>query len=97
MSGATWDETCLPARVSALKDFRFVERRYPELRFDGFNFANHPNFGDPNASLSSNAVNAAGVAITGHGRFWDHQQPARRHQYAGVANEPEAGVLTVSG
>ena len=58
----TWD-------FSALKDFRFVERRYLELRFDGFNFANHPNFGDPNASLSSNAVNAAGVAIPGTGAF----------------------------
>ena len=58
----TWD-------FSALKDFHFVERRYLELRFDGFNFANHPNFGDPNASLSSNAVNAAGVAIPGTGAF----------------------------
>jgi hypothetical protein len=58
----TWD-------FSALKDFRFAERRYPEFRFEGFNFANHPNFGDPNASITSNAVNAAGVAIPGTGAF----------------------------
>ena len=58
----TWD-------FSALKDFRFAERRYLEFRFEGFNFANHPNFGDPNASNSSNAVNAAGVAIPGTGAF----------------------------
>jgi hypothetical protein len=58
----TWD-------FSTLKDFHFAERRYFQFRFEGFNFANHPNFGDPNASLTSNAVNAAGVAIPGTGGF----------------------------
>jgi hypothetical protein len=59
---ATWD-------FSTLKDFHFSERRYFQFRFEGFNFANHPNFGDPNASLTSNAVNSAGVAIPGTGGF----------------------------
>jgi hypothetical protein len=59
---ATWD-------FSTLKDFHFSERRYLQFRFEGFNFANHPNFGDPNASLTSNAVTGAGVAIPGTGGF----------------------------
>jgi hypothetical protein len=58
----TWD-------FSTLKDFHFTERRYVQFRFEGFNFANHPNLGDPNASLTSNAVNSAGVAIPGTGVF----------------------------
>jgi len=58
----TWD-------FSTLKDFHFTERRYVQFRFEGFNFANHPNFGDPNASLTSDAVNSAGVAIPGTGVF----------------------------
>jgi len=59
----TWD-------FSTLKDFPFAERRFVEFRFEAFNFANHPNFGDPNASLTSNAVNSAtGVAIPGTGSF----------------------------
>jgi hypothetical protein len=58
----TWD-------FSTLKDFSFGERRYLEFRFEGFNFANHPNFGDPNASLTSNATTSAGVAIPGTGSF----------------------------
>ena len=59
----TWD-------FSTLKDFNFGERRLVEFRFEGFNFANHPNFGDPNASLTSNAVNATtGIAIPGTGSF----------------------------
>jgi len=58
----TWD-------FSTLKDFSFSERRYLEFRFEGFNFANHPNFGDPNASLTSNAVTGTGVAIPGTGSF----------------------------
>jgi hypothetical protein len=36
----TWD-------FSTLKDFSFGERRYLEFLFESFNFANHPNFGDP--------------------------------------------------
>ena len=52
-----------------MKDFSFGERRYLEFRFEGFNFANHPNFGDPNASLTSNATTSAGIAIPGTGSF----------------------------
>jgi hypothetical protein len=60
---STWD-------FSTLKDFPFAERRFVEFRFEAFNFANHPNFGDPNASLTSNAVNSAtGIAIPGTGSF----------------------------
>jgi hypothetical protein len=58
----TWD-------FSTLKDFHFAERRYFQFRFEGFNFANHPNFGDPNASLTSNAVTGSGVPIPGTGAF----------------------------
>jgi hypothetical protein len=60
---STWD-------FSTLKDFPFAERRFVEFRFEAFNFANHANFGDPNASLTSNAVNSVtGVAIPGTGSF----------------------------
>jgi hypothetical protein len=58
----TWD-------FSTLKDFHFAERRYLQFRFEGFNFANHPNFGDPNASLTSNAVTSSGVPLPGSGAF----------------------------
>ncbi len=60
---ATWD-------ASAMKEFNFSERRYLQFRVESFNTANHPNFGDPGASLTSNAVNAAtGEAIPGTGSF----------------------------
>jgi hypothetical protein len=58
----TWD-------FSSLKNFYFSESRFLEFRFEAFNFANHPNFGDPNASLTSDRVNSAGIAIPGTGGF----------------------------
>ena len=40
---------------STLKNFNFTERRYVQLRVESFNVLNHPNFGDPNVSLTSGA------------------------------------------
>jgi hypothetical protein len=54
---------------STLKNFNFTERRYVQLRVEAFNFLNHPNFGDPNVSLSSNSVNGAGIPNLGTGAF----------------------------
>src|SRR5467141_2214935 len=54
---------------STLKNFNFTERRYLQFRFEAFNFQNHPNFGDPNTSLASTALTAAGVPIPGSGSF----------------------------
>ena len=52
---------------STLKNFNFAEKRYLQFRFEAFNFLNHPNFGDPGTSLSSNTLNSAGVPIVGTG------------------------------
>ena len=38
---------------SAFKGFRVTEGRSLELRFESFNFANHPNLGDPNLNWGS--------------------------------------------
>jgi hypothetical protein len=54
---------------STLKNFTFAEKRYLQFRFEAFNFLNHPNFGDPGTSLSSNTLNAAGLPIVGTGSF----------------------------
>ena len=38
---------------SLSKEFHFAQQPYVEFRFEAFNFLNHPNFGDPNTTLSS--------------------------------------------
>ncbi|PWU00783.1 MAG: hypothetical protein C5B51_24380 [Terriglobia bacterium] len=54
---------------STHRNFHFSERRYLQFRFECFNCANHPNWGDPNVTLTSNLLNTAGVPISGTGRF----------------------------
>jgi hypothetical protein len=54
---------------STLKNFAFTEQRYLQFRFECFNCANHPNWGDPGTTLTSNTLNAAGIAIPGTGSF----------------------------
>ena len=54
---------------STHRNFNFSERRYLQFRFECFNCANHPNWGDPNVTLTSNLLNPAGVPIPGTGRF----------------------------
>jgi Carboxypeptidase regulatory-like domain/TonB dependent receptor len=54
---------------SALKNFYVTEQRYLQFRFECFNCANHPNFGDPGTDLTSNQTNAAGFPIPGTGNF----------------------------
>jgi hypothetical protein len=39
---------------SAHKRFHLAEQKYLQFRFEAFNFMNHPNFGDPDTSRSSN-------------------------------------------
>jgi hypothetical protein len=57
------------ADFSTLKNFSFTERRYLQFRFEAFNVLNHPNFGDPNPTLSNSVLNASGVPIPGSGAF----------------------------
>lgn len=41
---------------AAHKNFRLMsEARYLQFRFEAFNFANHPNWGNPNANVASAA------------------------------------------
>ena len=54
---------------STLKNFKFSERRYLQFRFECFNCANHPNFGDPGERLSYNRIDSNGFAIPGSGTF----------------------------
>lgn len=39
---------------SMLKDFNFNERHKLQLRFEAFNFPNHPNWANPNTNITSN-------------------------------------------
>ena len=55
---------------SVLRNFKFTESKYLQFRFEVFNAANHPNFADPNASLSANQLNSSTLQpIPGTGAF----------------------------
>jgi hypothetical protein len=41
--------------ASLLKNFNFTERTYLQFRFEVFNAANHPNWGNPNTNFSSSS------------------------------------------
>jgi hypothetical protein len=49
----------------AKKSFYLTERMYLQLRFEAFNFLNHPNLGDPGNALNSSPLDANGVPIPG--------------------------------
>jgi hypothetical protein len=49
--------------LSLMKRFRLSERVGSELRWDVFNVANHPNFANPNANLSSAAYGSIASTI----------------------------------
>ncbi len=54
---------------STLKNFNFTESAYVQFRFECFNCANHPNFGDPGERMSFNQRDSSGFAIPGTGTF----------------------------
>ena len=54
---------------STLKNFNFTERRYLQFRFEAFNAANHPVWGDPGVLVNANRLTAAGVPMPGTGAF----------------------------
>ena len=39
--------------MNVMKRFVIHERMYLQVRFEGFNVTNHPNFGLPNANIST--------------------------------------------
>ncbi len=56
---------------STLKNFRFTETKELQFRFEAFNFPNHPNWGDPDTSLSS----------SNYGRINYTRRPMRELQF----------------
>ena len=54
---------------STLKNFNLTEGRYLQFRFEAFNAANHPVWGDPGVLLNANRFDSAGVPIAGTGAF----------------------------
>ncbi len=38
------------------KDFRIVEGQFVQFRFEAFNFPNHPNWGNPDTSITSHEL-----------------------------------------
>jgi hypothetical protein len=53
--------------TSLMKSFHFTESHRVQLRFDAFNLPNRPNFGDPNATLTS--PNFGRIQSAGAGRI----------------------------
>src|SRR5262249_8457971 len=54
---------------STLKNFIFTERTSMQFRFECFNCANHPVFGDPGNIVSANRIDADGFVVPGTGTF----------------------------
>ena len=48
---------------SALKNFRITEQHALQFRFEGFNFANHPNWGNPGLSWGQNVRPASTFGV----------------------------------
>lgn len=48
---------------SAIKDFRVTERQRLQFRFEGFNFANHPNWGNPGTAWGQNIKPASSFGV----------------------------------